>query len=163
MFLKHNLHSISLAGTHSQCCNEAKALQEHFATLVEAVNHIDSFGSQLVQNRFLSQKQLSDILGTLGVPNSKKICDLLLTVSTKIKTAKTKETAQEYFNKLVYILAHNLELEDQAKVLVTKLRKCGYILYHNNIIFDIFHSCSPCYSDTFYIWVVHALIYIHNV
>ena len=115
------------AGTLPLCHNiEVKILDEHAANLVTviAVSNVDLFGTQLVQNGFLTQLQLSDISSTLGVKNSAKSQELLQIVSTRIQTATKKEMAQDNFNKLLHILVH-LGLQDQAEVLAAKLSKCN--------------------------------------
>lgn len=117
------IYNVLSAGSSLQNYVEVEALEKVTADLITAVSQPDFFGSQLVQNELCTQIQSWDIVHVLGVSDSQKISKLLHIVNCKIKTASSKKTARDYFNKFVCILYHNLGLQDLAERLAQTCRK----------------------------------------
>ena len=106
-----------------QRCVEAEALQKHTATLNEVVVNPNQFGALLEENGFATKMTISSRVNTLGYTDYQKVSQLLHIIDSRIRTS-TRESAREFFNKLVLIFSNRLGRTDIAEGLVATCSKC---------------------------------------
>ena len=114
---------------------ESGVLHNHYADLSLAISdNIDVFASNLVQYRFAPQTTVTGIVSTLGVNNYQKATKLLEIVDSRFKTSSSGQSAKEFFNNFVLILATKLEHNNIAQALVASYSKFYVTFWNNNLL-----------------------------